>query len=313
MSRAERDEREAAKHEKKVQWLSYKFERYREDGTDTAKRPTRAEWGKRKLPVPADHRNGIQVALGPVEFEPCVGPAVLPDLDNTGSADDLPDARDRAAVEKLHDLQTWFNGTDIHYQKVLGYGSSNLALHYKFGSGPGATDFVLKVALGNPREDPRIRKEAEILRKVRRSQHIVQTISPRDIGKAARTDARPQPPDDDSSGVEEKSSGDESAPSDNGPEPRTKRRKRDEGELRDRSKGVRRRRREYKRARRDREAAADAADPLQNRDFLLLEYMENGDLESLIQRLNERKQTCPNRVLWSFWVCRKLSWTIGPL
>ncbi|KAI1131164.1 kinase-like domain-containing protein [Nemania abortiva] len=39
------------------------------------------------------------------------------------------------------------------------------------------------------------------------------------------------------------------------------------------------------------------------RDMLLLEFGENGDLETLLYRLTENQLNVPNRVLWSFWFC----------
>jgi hypothetical protein len=40
-------------------------------------------------------------------------------------------------------------------------------------------------------------------------------------------------------------------------------------------------------------------------NFIFLEYMQNGDLGQLISRLGQEE--VPNRVLWSFWLCRELS------
>lgn len=47
---------------------------------------------------------------------------------------------------------------------------------------------------------------------------------------------------------------------------------------------------------------------LRRLDYLLLEYMENGDLHQFIQRMQASgRQTIPNRVLWAFWLCRMYS------
>ena len=42
-------------------------------------------------------------------------------------------------------------------------------------------------------------------------------------------------------------------------------------------------------------------------DFVIFEYLENGDLSSLINRLGRSRKNhkIPNRVLWSFWLCCK--------
>lgn len=301
-----RADRQAERHKEEVQWLSYKFERYREDGTDPARHPASAEYRCRELPVPVDHRHGIQSAQGPIEFRRCARPRSRVNLDKSISADNL-NAHDRSAFERLRDTQIWFNGNDIYYQKVLGYGASNLALHYKYGTGMGAKDFVLKVGLENPIEDHRIRKEAIMLRKVRHSQHVIQERNPRTIGKERLECARLRPSSDDSSSPAD-SSGDESAPSDVEPEPKPKRKRLDRNDIRNRKRRIRNRIGAYDRdVEQKHNAANNDPDPSNNRDYLLLEYMENGDLQQLIWRLNEQKQTCPNRVLWSFWVCCKLN------
>lgn len=42
-----------------------------------------------------------------------------------------------------------------------------------------------------------------------------------------------------------------------------------------------------------------------HKDFLLLEFMENGDLGGLLAKIAGQKDQVriPNRVLWSFWLC----------
>ncbi|KAH9900246.1 hypothetical protein F4778DRAFT_782355 [Xylariomycetidae sp. FL2044] len=42
---------------------------------------------------------------------------------------------------------------------------------------------------------------------------------------------------------------------------------------------------------------------LNRMDYILLEFVENGDVGHLIYKLNEHGQTVPNRVLWAFWLC----------
>lgn len=47
---------------------------------------------------------------------------------------------------------------------------------------------------------------------------------------------------------------------------------------------------------------------LRRLDYLLLEYMENGDLSKFLLRLQESgRRPIPNRVLWAFWLCRMYS------
>lgn len=48
-------------------------------------------------------------------------------------------------------------------------------------------------------------------------------------------------------------------------------------------------------------------------DYIVLEYVQNGELAGLIYKLsadmrqNGADGRIPNRVLWSFWLCRKLA------
>ncbi|KAG4222264.1 hypothetical protein PC116_g29261 [Phytophthora cactorum] len=56
----------------------------------------------------------------------------------------------------------------------------------------------------------------------------------------------------------------------------------------------------------------DQDNPLIRHDFIILEYLSNGDLGSLIQRIEKanmpkRQKRVPNRVLWSFWFCCTLT------
>ncbi|KAI0512531.1 kinase-like domain-containing protein [Xylaria bambusicola] len=48
---------------------------------------------------------------------------------------------------------------------------------------------------------------------------------------------------------------------------------------------------------------ADPALQVNRKDFLLLEFVENGDLETLLARVNQQGTIIPNRVLWGFWLC----------
>lgn len=46
-----------------------------------------------------------------------------------------------------------------------------------------------------------------------------------------------------------------------------------------------------------------------NVEFILLEYMQNGSLQSLIKKraTHDPKDRPPNRVLWGFWLCCELA------
>lgn len=50
---------------------------------------------------------------------------------------------------------------------------------------------------------------------------------------------------------------------------------------------------------------------LDYKDYLLLEFAENGDLEKFIIKMNERNLMVPNRVLWSFWLCCEFDYPLG--
>lgn len=39
------------------------------------------------------------------------------------------------------------------------------------------------------------------------------------------------------------------------------------------------------------------------KDFIVLEFAQNGDLRNLIAKVNEMGNRLPTRVLWSFWLC----------
>lgn len=51
----------------------------------------------------------------------------------------------------------------------------------------------------------------------------------------------------------------------------------------------------------------DPNNPIFRHDYVILEFVENGDLAHLIQRIEKAKgdktKRVPNRVLWSFWLC----------
>lgn len=58
--------------------------------------------------------------------------------------------------------------------------------------------------------------------------------------------------------------------------------------------------------RRDERLRRNPGERERRKDYLLLEYLENGSLASLIIRLSaERGQHIPNHVLWAFWLCCK--------
>ncbi|XXG99954.1 hypothetical protein Hte_006295 [Hypoxylon texense] len=144
-------------------------------------------------------------------------------------------------------------------------------------------------------------------RKVRRSAHCIQLIEPREIGRQAPEGIIRPLPDDDSS-IDGDSSGDESASSQRlaelsgPPDPLSAYKQ----ETRNRERRMRRE---------DRQRQIDEHNNMTGKgrggerrsDIIILEYMENGSLQGLIEKLSlERRRgrgRIPNRVLWSFWLC----------
>ncbi|KAI8964733.1 kinase-like domain-containing protein [Daldinia sp. FL1419] len=56
------------------------------------------------------------------------------------------------------------------------------------------------------------------------------------------------------------------------------------------------------------EAVPWDVNPVNRHDYIILEYMDNGNLSHLIQRIEksyiaQEQKRVPNRVLWSFWLC----------
>lgn len=141
---------------------------------------------------------------------------------------------------------------------------------------------------------------------MRKSAHIVQVIDRKDIGKEYSR----RPPviwdlDQDDSSFYEDSSGDDSA--DNSL-PHPQRRPRAVYSARERAA------KDAAWRRHQRELAWEYNLPGERRrrnkrmDFIIQEYLENGDLAHLIYKLEAGGRAgtrIPNRVLWSFWLCCK--------
>ncbi|KAI1080696.1 hypothetical protein F5B20DRAFT_538587 [Whalleya microplaca] len=165
-------------------------------------------------------------------------------------------------------------------------------------------DFVLKFARDNW-ESHEMRIEEETTRKVKNSAHCIQLIEPNDIGKAPnRTFIRTLAEDDSSEDCD--TSGDDSAT--NAQLRRIDERQRNR--RRDRSANILARR-QRRRAARVAEITAKIAEEgeeygnVPRKDFIIVEYMENGDFANLLMKLTEcnNYSKIPNRVLWAFWLC----------
>ncbi|KAI5865435.1 hypothetical protein GGS23DRAFT_594961 [Durotheca rogersii] len=212
--------------------------------------------------------------------------------------------QDPATQRRYQDFTNWFGGDAPHLyrlQKQLGVGGNGIAVHYKyFGrqltNPQGFTipdfagqDIVVKFPLAGW-SDENVFEETRLLK-----------IEPADIGKTVMG-YFPEQPSDDSSAAEA-SSGDESDTS--------ARRQIRQNRLRPRSQ---RTVRELKSKRRKRRAHVRAMlrervfypQPDDRREFVVLEYLENGNIDQLIAKLVEDTENggrIPNRVLWAFWLC----------
>ncbi|KAI1342945.1 hypothetical protein F5Y15DRAFT_371434 [Xylariaceae sp. FL0016] len=202
-------------------------------------------------------------------------------------------------------LQAYFGQPVFTVQKPLGFGGNGLAVHYRY-HGPNDTDqpgrdIVVKRTISEW-EDDYLLKEENIMRKVKKAAHCVQLIELDEINHPARQKITLDLEDDDSS-VDGDSSGEDSLPDDvlreKGRRWRTPRANRLLHYFA--QKNVRRQEREQ-------EIDDERAKYKENtrRDFIVLEFLENGDLASLITKLREDKNgdgEIPNRVLWAFWLC----------
>ncbi|RYP26497.1 hypothetical protein DL767_008001 [Monosporascus sp. MG133] len=237
--------------------------------------------------------------------------------------------RDRAvapdAWRLLGETKRWFGGPPkFDYQKCLGYGGMGLALHYKYsnpgvGGGSEDGDCVLKVSLEGGKN-----------KNTRDEIRATQMIDPPSVGRPARVLPQEELPSDDLS-IPAQSSADEAeykeppqrmrrkdmTPYDragklNTHRARQRRRKlairaqetrlKAEAEARERKRSLRTRGKGKEPALPDDEDAdADPGD--EAHDYILLEYMKNGDMANMLYRLNEQDEKVPNRVLWSFFLC----------
>ncbi|KAI1753578.1 kinase-like domain-containing protein [Xylaria castorea] len=231
-----------------------------------------------------------------------------------------PSSLFRTAKRRLDQLKHYIAPMPtIQYVRALGYGGNGLAI--RFRETRRNFDFVMKIALGGW-ESRSIRTEIQETRKLDKAAHCVQMI-PRDaVGlPLQRPFAWDYPDEDDSSDPEEESSGEESRDDGPGPDvPRTRRpmnraertaatrkRIRHERRMAGAYTNIRNRQTDITRRRRRGIPPPDEEDDPEleenRKDFILLEFCENGDLEHLIYRLGEVDAIIPNRILWGFWLC----------
>ncbi|KAI8633205.1 kinase-like domain-containing protein [Xylariaceae sp. FL1651] len=222
------------------------------------------------------------------------------------------------AKKRLQDVQEYFSDdANFAFMKTLGFGGMGLALKYQCkGVAPPLT-FVVKVGLRGW-ESADLRSEEKYTKKVARAAHCIQMIPREKIGLPPQQQWRFDVPEVDDSSSEGESSGDESR--DDEPGPAVTRRKSRREIMRDDPDAMTRKEQKYqarvhnalarqeerkRRKYRMRTRSTENNDgwDLDRKDFLLIEFCENGDLENLLFRLAEEDETVPNRVLWAFWLC----------
>ncbi|KAI1812877.1 kinase-like domain-containing protein [Poronia punctata] len=224
------------------------------------------------------------------------------------------------ARTRFREVEGYFSSFPFwEFVKPLGWGGNGLALKYHYLELARRKDFnmVVKVSLYGW-EDSILRDEITAVRHHDRAAHCVQGIEPGYVGLPPRPPYGYDIPSSDDSSSSSESSGSESredVPSREHKLGRA-RKKLDQNELK-RKWSRHRKRIRLARLRGDAKDAEmrrrgmepvrgydpDNPDDPWHRDYLLLEFCENGDLEGLIGRLGEAEEMAPNRVLWAFWLC----------
>ncbi|KAI1485159.1 kinase-like domain-containing protein [Biscogniauxia mediterranea] len=263
---------------------------------------------------------------GAIRLERYKRPPKRPNL--LDDAPGLGDAKFQMVRERFQRASTWFQKKGpFEFVRPLGYGGLGLTLQYKYTDIAPVMNLVLKIAIRGW-DDKSLRNEEENTRQVARAAHCIQMIPPEKVGMRPKKRSRFRPQNHFDSSDEGISSGEESR----GEEPKEKpksRRWRLQNErqktkvklqlLSDRMEiwrdlvKQRNARLQARAIKRQQEGEASQAsttdDPLDEeweldyKDYLLLEFAENGDLANFIYKTNEMREKVPNRVLWSFWLC----------
>ncbi|KAM0811103.1 putative serine threonine protein kinase protein [Seiridium cardinale] len=217
------------------------------------------------------------------------------DLDAVQNVFAVKEKKYRPKWVRLGTVKDFFEGPNFTYRKCLGFGGHGLALHYRFGDRDQPDqqfDFVVKVGVSKwPNKGLRI-EETET-RKLARAAHIVQVIDAADVGRAPPKRTKKQPRQDDSSDEDDDDSGDE----DVDPPPKRPRKRRDELTPQELA------RKKINWDKKPSQRSGYQAEERGDQDFLLLEFVENGDLTALLVKCKEQDKTVPNRILWRFWLC----------
>ncbi|KAI1636932.1 hypothetical protein F4809DRAFT_661876 [Biscogniauxia mediterranea] len=321
--------RRAQTFEERYRVDNYRFHLYRTAGKGRFNQDEEALYRTKWLDYPyprggtADPRANTKGATRPGYYKrPPKPPSLLDDAPGLG------DAKFKMVRERFQRASTWFQKKGpFEFVRPLGYGGLGLTLQYKYTDIAPVMNLVLKIAIRGW-DDKSLRNEEENTRQVARAAHCIQMIPPERVGMRPKKRSRFRQPNHFDSSDEGISSGEESR----GEEPKEKpksRRWRLENErqkmqlklqlLSDRKdiwRDLVKRRNKRLQARaikRQQEGEASQAsttdDPLDEeweldyKDYLLLEFAENGDLANFIYKTNEMGEKVPNRVLWSFWLC----------
>ncbi|KAI1390443.1 uncharacterized protein F4822DRAFT_443300 [Hypoxylon trugodes] len=221
-----------------------------------------------------------------------------------GQLNNLDFSGTRNIQERFEEFTDWFGQDHLNeFKRSLGWGGNGITCLYSrntYGSIDTAPrEFIVKFPVHH-RTSRALVLEVHNTKKLKGSAHCIKLIEPEDIGKFVDTSPPLVLSDDLSS--QESSSGDESTVEGTdryNPEywrnVREERRKKRIGTTSNPPQGVKRKRQAGK-------------EPIW--DFMILEYMEHGDLQGLISKLAHEKNKgtgslgkVPNTVLWSFWLC----------
>ncbi|KAI1468339.1 kinase-like domain-containing protein [Daldinia caldariorum] len=286
----------------RAQLRNYKFYAFRRLGkapsswTAEEVRLSRSNWIQMAVPRP----------IRPAIFTRNQAPWVMHRYRNPSAvAAGMPDIEDptlgndpwvNSVKTRLANAKEYFNNNMFRFQKVLGYGGLGLALHFRHDGDQTPTDVAMKLSLKSWVADD-LRKEEQAMAKLTGAVHAVQLVDPEEVGVPRQARYHPMPTGDDSSSSED-SSGDESIDYPRRP-PRLIR-------GRDTPADQHQRARDYERRRAQWIERNDAMGP--RKDFILLEYIEGGDLRMLINKIGSttgpgQVARIPNRVLWAMWLC----------
>ncbi|KAI8964237.1 kinase-like domain-containing protein [Daldinia sp. FL1419] len=303
------DDGQPKNYPERVQLQNYQFGKYRKDGWTTRWdrdmiRQMRPHWERFRVPALAPPAvfdgDGHHMPWIPRLY---AGGGNNPhkqetDVDDPkhGSDPYINSVKDRLAGAKIY-----FSSNAFRYQKTLGHGGLGLALHYRYEGQGDHRDVVLKVPLRNWEADD-FREEGNHMEMLRGAAHAVQSIDPKDIRRRELLPYYRYPQADDSSS-EEESSGDESVAGPTRPAKRP-RIPMNSAQIEERRQRIR----DHQRAWGDRRTRE--GNTRRRRDYLLLEYLEGGDLRGLIKRLTQAAPgrgtgvtKIPNRILWMIWLC----------